>query len=374
MKECGLQNINIGLESGDQNLLDSIRKGIDLEQVRRVVEWCGKDNLAINTYFYLMVGLPGQDWQSVLKSAAFLKENPPYEPVSVHPGIFTAMPYPGTEISRIGGVRLLRPDETSLNWPEREPDIRLSADGKLEGESFTETDDMTSQEIFEARAYLSNYRHVLLTHLHHPSLAVQHQYGNISDQMLYMLERRTMRDLIVRAQEGLTPERRKSAYEEMLERDGGTEQNVEDLSHQFDGRFKEFTSFLTSIGFSNGFDTMKSLSVANRIKWMRLCAILWCLFEKKFDIGSFTTDSEVTGSWLNELLNGVSINTLNTMLRNVENGKPLGKLSAYVTVDGNKASIFDLEFTLDSSAKTLTLDTEDIAPTPIGPEAQRLAL
>jgi len=373
MKEGGLQGIDIGLETGDQVMLDSVNKGVKLEQVRKVIEWCGKPegqdddyHLGINTHLYMMVGLPGQDWQSILRSAIFLKENPPFDYLQMSPDVFVAMPYLGTELAKLGGITVLMPEGGSLDWPDRTPDAFVTEE-ELVGENFTETGAMVSGEILEARIYLEEYGHALIKHIQHISYQVSHQYGILADHMLYMLERRTIRDLIVRAREGLDPEKRKAAYEEILERDGDEERDFGTIRYQFDGKFREFSRFLAHINFSNGFDAMKCLEVKRRIKWMRLCAVIWAMLDKKFDAAGFDVDSEAVGAMLNSHLQRVNTNTLNMMLKRVESGQPLEEVEGHVTVDGNTISAFGLRFTLDETTKTLVLNTGGMTPEDIGP-------
>jgi len=69
MKRAGLRFVQLGVESGDQKLLDTLGKNIRLPQVIAVRDWC--EELRIDTAFYLLVGLPGQGWQSILRSAIF---------------------------------------------------------------------------------------------------------------------------------------------------------------------------------------------------------------------------------------------------------------------------------------------------------------
>ena len=65
MKDAGLRFVQIGVEAGDQELLDVLGKKIRLDRVKKVRDWC--ESLKINTAFYMLVGLPAQDWQSILR-------------------------------------------------------------------------------------------------------------------------------------------------------------------------------------------------------------------------------------------------------------------------------------------------------------------
>jgi radical SAM superfamily enzyme YgiQ (UPF0313 family) len=70
MRSAGLKFLQLGVESGDEALLRTIRKSISREQIVQVVEWCRA--LGIHTAFYMLVGLPGQGWQSILRSARLI--------------------------------------------------------------------------------------------------------------------------------------------------------------------------------------------------------------------------------------------------------------------------------------------------------------
>jgi radical SAM superfamily enzyme YgiQ (UPF0313 family) len=54
MRDRGCWQIRIGIESGNQQVLDFIKKGITLEQVRNVAGWCA--SLGIRTTGFFMVG------------------------------------------------------------------------------------------------------------------------------------------------------------------------------------------------------------------------------------------------------------------------------------------------------------------------------
>jgi anaerobic magnesium-protoporphyrin IX monomethyl ester cyclase len=96
MQSAGLRFIQIGVESGDPVLLKKIGKGIDLDQIIQLRNWCRQ--LKMNTAFYLLVGLPGQDWQSLWRSALFIMDHPPYNRITKHVAVSIAIPYPGTKM------------------------------------------------------------------------------------------------------------------------------------------------------------------------------------------------------------------------------------------------------------------------------------
>ncbi len=65
----GLWNIFYGVESGNQDLLERIKKGITLEQVEKAVGWANKHN--IDTRGSFMLALPGETPQKAKKTIDF---------------------------------------------------------------------------------------------------------------------------------------------------------------------------------------------------------------------------------------------------------------------------------------------------------------
>lgn len=108
MKENGLRLLLVGFESGNQEILNRIRKGIKLEKAREFVRDCHRLGIRIHGTFIL--GLPGETQQTIENTIAFAKEIDPYSlQVSL------AAPYPGTELYRQaqenGWFRAARPGE-----------------------------------------------------------------------------------------------------------------------------------------------------------------------------------------------------------------------------------------------------------------------
>jgi len=94
MKEAGCWQIGYGVESGDQEVLDTIKKGITLEQVEKVFKWTKE--AGIDTRAYLMIGLPGETRKQVLKTIDFTKRLD----ADIAQFCITT-PYPGTELFEI---------------------------------------------------------------------------------------------------------------------------------------------------------------------------------------------------------------------------------------------------------------------------------
>ncbi|CAG9164605.1 hopanoid biosynthesis associated radical SAM protein HpnJ [Cupriavidus pinatubonensis] len=91
MKENGLRLLLVGYESGDDQILLNIKKGLRTDIARRFTEDCRKLGIQIHGTFIL--GLPGETQQTIEKTIAYAKEiNPHTIQVSL------AAPYPGTTL------------------------------------------------------------------------------------------------------------------------------------------------------------------------------------------------------------------------------------------------------------------------------------
>jgi radical SAM superfamily enzyme YgiQ (UPF0313 family) len=91
MKDNGLRLLLVGYESGDDQILHNIKKGLRTDIARRFTEDCRKLGILIHGTFIL--GLPGETAATIEKTIEFAKEiNPHTIQVSL------AAPYPGTTL------------------------------------------------------------------------------------------------------------------------------------------------------------------------------------------------------------------------------------------------------------------------------------
>jgi len=98
MRLAGCHLIKFGVESGDQGILDNIRKGITIEQTRKVFAACRK--MGVDTHAHVMLGCIGETRGTIEKTIEFVRK---LEPTTASFGIFT--PYPGTEVfERVAAV------------------------------------------------------------------------------------------------------------------------------------------------------------------------------------------------------------------------------------------------------------------------------
>ncbi|PSO56180.1 MAG: hopanoid biosynthesis associated radical SAM protein HpnJ [Cyanobacteria bacterium QH_8_48_120] len=91
LRDNGLRLLLVGFESGNQEILDHIKKGIKLEKAREFMKNCRK--LGITVHGTFMIGLPVETRETIEETIRFACEiNPHTIQVSI------AAPYPGTEL------------------------------------------------------------------------------------------------------------------------------------------------------------------------------------------------------------------------------------------------------------------------------------
>jgi radical SAM superfamily enzyme YgiQ (UPF0313 family) len=101
----------MGVESGDDEILKAIRKGINIEQVKKAVKIIKEAGISLGTYFIL--GHPNETIQTIKKTAELaIKLNTNTIAVGI------MVPYPGTNIYNMAlrgenGYQLL-----TQNWSE----------------------------------------------------------------------------------------------------------------------------------------------------------------------------------------------------------------------------------------------------------------
>ncbi len=74
MKDNGCWHVSLGIESGNEQILSTIRKRISLERVRKVVGWCSE--AGIKTKGFFMVGHPGETVETIDQTINFALELP----------------------------------------------------------------------------------------------------------------------------------------------------------------------------------------------------------------------------------------------------------------------------------------------------------
>ena len=91
MKDCGLRLFLVGYESGSQQILDRIKKGITLEEAKRFTKACREVGVVIHGTFIL--GLPIETKETIAETIRYAME---LDVFSIQ--VSLAAPYPGTEL------------------------------------------------------------------------------------------------------------------------------------------------------------------------------------------------------------------------------------------------------------------------------------
>jgi radical SAM superfamily enzyme YgiQ (UPF0313 family) len=93
LKDNGLRLLLVGYESGNQQILINIKKGLRVDRARRFAADCRELGITVHGTFIL--GLPGETKETIEETIRFAREvNPHTIQVSI------AAPYPGTELHR----------------------------------------------------------------------------------------------------------------------------------------------------------------------------------------------------------------------------------------------------------------------------------
>ena len=149
MKENGLRLLLVGFETGNQLILNNIRKGTRIERARDFARDCR--DLGILLHGTFIIGLPGETPATIEKTIAFAKDIDPYSLQVSLPA-----PYPGTELYR-------QAQENGWLPPERGPTL-VEEHGIQE--AVLDYDGLSSEEMHAAverfyRAYFLRPRPIL---------------------------------------------------------------------------------------------------------------------------------------------------------------------------------------------------------------------
>jgi radical SAM superfamily enzyme YgiQ (UPF0313 family) len=93
LRDNGLRLLLVGFESGNQQILNRIKKGLVLDTAREFMRNCRK--LGIRVHGTFMIGLPIETQETIEETIRFAQE---IDPFSIQVSI--AAPYPGTELYR----------------------------------------------------------------------------------------------------------------------------------------------------------------------------------------------------------------------------------------------------------------------------------
>jgi hopanoid biosynthesis associated radical SAM protein HpnJ len=142
MKDCGLRLYLVGYESGNQQILDRIKKGIQIEEAKQFTKNCKELGVVIHGTFIL--GLPVETKETIEQTIRYAME---LDVFSIQ--VSLAAPYPGTELYEMARQN---------GWFAKKDKTDIVHDDGLQ-QSTLEYPDLTKEEIFEAvdRFYRTYY-------------------------------------------------------------------------------------------------------------------------------------------------------------------------------------------------------------------------
>ncbi|MFH0733371.1 MAG: radical SAM protein [bacterium] len=118
MKISGCQRIHYGVEAGTQKILDVLKKGITLEQVKKAFKLSRE--IGLETLAYFMIGSPTETEEDILETIKFAKKlNPDFTHITI------TTPFPSTDLYRMGLERKIWPNDHWQKFAEN-PSIDFS--------------------------------------------------------------------------------------------------------------------------------------------------------------------------------------------------------------------------------------------------------
>lgn len=140
MKSAGCSRIQVGIETGDPELLKKLgKRGCTVEAIEKTLSFIQNEGILIEANF--MVGLPGDSWKAVKNTADLIKRIRP-DDVAVS----IATPYPGTPLLRIAKEKNWLITQDWKNYSTKHPVMNMPG--------------FSDKDAKEARRYLYHLAHV----------------------------------------------------------------------------------------------------------------------------------------------------------------------------------------------------------------------
>jgi radical SAM superfamily enzyme YgiQ (UPF0313 family) len=153
LRRAGCTEVWMGVESGSQQVLDRMEKGIQVEHAREATR-----NLrahGIRACFFLQFGYPGESWEDIEATIALVRETRPDEI-----GVSVAYPLPGTKFHDLVSIQL----GTKTNWADSD-DLAMMFRGEYTTEFYRTLRDALHLEVEIAQARVNGDSPLRLTAL-----------------------------------------------------------------------------------------------------------------------------------------------------------------------------------------------------------------
>jgi radical SAM superfamily enzyme YgiQ (UPF0313 family) len=143
LRDHGCTEINYGIESGSQRMLDLMNKKESVESGRNAIVWAKEVGLIVKAFF--IVGFPGEDEQSIRETKKFVEETRPDKWL-----LSQFVPLPGCDV-------FLNPEIYGITWLSKNwDDYVLVGKGGKGGITF-ETKDLSRDRLLEMHDELHDF-------------------------------------------------------------------------------------------------------------------------------------------------------------------------------------------------------------------------
>lgn len=131
MKSAGCRAICMGIETGSQKIIGEVNKKVSVEKAADIIKMV--KSTGIKAYCSFVIGLPGENWDTVNETIEFVKNTLP-----TGAQFNVAAPYPGTKLYDIA---------IEKGWISKNADFRKM----YQHQSMMRTDELTEEDLNVAR-------------------------------------------------------------------------------------------------------------------------------------------------------------------------------------------------------------------------------
>lgn len=164
LKKAGCFYISYGCESGNEDILKKIRKGITLKQVRDAVKWTRDAGIACSTNF--IIGHKDETYETAMDSINFAKSLP-----TNFVNFYNLVPYPGTE---------------AYDWAAKHGHFLVDTNNYLEAISYAD-----NSPIFETKQLTKEQREELIRVGFgiHEYRVLRYRFGKVAGTLIFLVTR-----------------------------------------------------------------------------------------------------------------------------------------------------------------------------------------
>jgi radical SAM superfamily enzyme YgiQ (UPF0313 family) len=139
LRRAGCAEVWMGAESGSQKVLDSMEKGITIDQTRRACANLREHGVRVG--LFVQLGYPGETWEDIQSTIRLVRETRPDEI-----GVSVSYPLPGTDFFK----RVQQQLGSKQNWEDSD-DLAMMFQGAYSSEFYRAVRDALHAEVDGAR-------------------------------------------------------------------------------------------------------------------------------------------------------------------------------------------------------------------------------